>query len=60
MWVYHDGNEEGPFTTEAFIQRLNGGQWPANAIVALNDRTIWSTTAACLEKIQAEAAAARN
>ena len=60
VWVYHDGNEEGPFTTAAFIQRLNGGQWPANAIVALNDRTVWSTTAACLDKIQAEAEAARN
>ena len=60
VWVYHDGNEEGPFTTEAFIERLNGGQWPANALVALNDRTVWSTTAGCLEKLQAEATAARN
>lgn len=57
VWVYHDGNEEGPFTTEAFVERLNLGQWPANAIVALNDQTFWSTAAACLEKVQAEAAA---
>jgi hypothetical protein len=42
VWVYHDGKEEGPFTAEAFNQRLNAGQWPPNAIVGLDDRTEWS------------------
>jgi hypothetical protein len=44
VWVYHDGVEYGPFTTAKFIQRLNACEWPRNAIVGLNDRTIWTTT----------------
>jgi len=59
VWVYNDGTEEGPLTAEAFDQRLNDGEWPPNAIVGLDDRTTWSTVAACLEKIIA-LAAARN
>jgi len=57
VWVYHDGNEDGPFTAEAFVQRLQAGQWQPNAILALNDRTIWSTAADYLAKLQADAAA---
>jgi len=55
-WVYHDGNEDGPFNPEEFNQRLISGQWPLNAIVSINDQTSWSTEAACVDRIQAEAA----
>jgi hypothetical protein len=44
VWVYHEGVEYGPFTTAEFTQRLNDCEWPHNAIVGLNDRTIWTTT----------------
>ena len=44
VWVYHDGVEYGPFSTAEFSQRLNACEWPRNAIVGLNDRTIWTTT----------------
>lgn len=56
VWVYHDGNEEGPLNSEDFYQRLIAGQWPSNAIVGLNDQTKWSTVAECLDQLQAEAA----
>ena len=52
VWVYHNGVEEGPLNSEDFNQRLISGQWPPNAIVGLNDQTIWSTVADCLEKIR--------
>jgi len=44
VWVYHDGVEHGPFTSAEFTQRLDACEWPRNAIVGLNDRTIWITT----------------
>ena len=56
VWVYHNGNEEGPLNAEDFNQRLISGQWPPNAIVGLNDQTTWSTVADCLEKIRADSA----
>ncbi len=57
VWVYHDGVEEESIYREDFNRRLLAGHWPPNAIVGLNDQTIWSTTAACLEQIQADSAA---
>ena len=57
VWIYHNGIEEGPINPADFNQRLLAGQWPPNAIVGLDDHTTWSTVAACLVKIQAEAAA---
>jgi hypothetical protein len=57
VWVYHGGNVEGPFNFDDFNQYLAAGRWPANAIVRLDDRTLWLTTTACLEKIRADAAA---
>ena len=44
IWVYHAGLEYGPLTPADFIQRLNAGVWPRNAIVGLIDRTVWTTT----------------
>lgn len=58
-WVYHDGNEAGPFTTEVVTQRLNAGHWPAHAVAGLNDRTTWFTAAEWLEKTKS-GTAARN
>ena len=56
LWVFHNGNDEGPINPEDFNQRLLAGDWPQNAIVGLNDQTTWSTVATCLEKAQAEVA----
>jgi len=56
IWVYHNGVEEGPINREDFNRGMLAGQWPANAIVGLNDQTTWSTIATCLEKLQAEVA----
>jgi len=44
VWVYYNGIEDGPFTPDEFLQRLNAGHWRRNAIVGLIDRTIWTTT----------------
>ena len=56
VWVYHDGDEQGPFTMEAFKAGLTTGRWPANAMVGLNDRTVWSSVTEYLAKVQADAA----
>jgi hypothetical protein len=59
VWVYHDGVEYGPFTTAKFIQRLNACEWPRNAVVGLNDRTIWTTTGDYWEKSREPAPATK-
>ncbi len=52
VWVYQDGVEDGPFTPDEFLQRLNAGHWCRNAIVGLIDRTIWTTTGDFWTKIR--------
>jgi len=54
VWVYDEGKSEGPFTLEEFTQNLNSERWPLKAIIALQDRTAWTTVADYVEKVRAQ------
>lgn len=43
VWVFDDGKAEGPITMAEFNQQAGSGRWPDKAIVALDDRTAWTT-----------------
>jgi hypothetical protein len=43
VWVFDEGEAEGPIAKAEFIQRVATGRWPDKAIVAMEDRTIWTT-----------------
>jgi hypothetical protein len=43
VYIYNDGSAEGPFTVRQFEQLTLESRWPAKAIVALKDRTCWTS-----------------
>jgi DnaJ like chaperone protein len=55
VWVFDNGETEGPIATREFNQRAASGRWPAKAIVAMQDRTLWMTIAEFLNTKRATA-----
>jgi hypothetical protein len=52
--LYNDGHAEGPFTMDNFARLVGSGCWPLNAVVALEDLTLWCSLRELLDFIKSK------
>lgn len=43
VWVFHDGQSEGPLTVEVFLKHTADERWPSHALAARENCTVWCT-----------------
>lgn len=58
VFVFHDGETEGPLALEEFVQHATADRWPSHALVVRNHGTAWSTIGECITELQAQTAEA--
>lgn len=53
IWVFHDGRSHGPMGEGEFLQHAVALRWPAHALVAQENRTIWNTVSGLRDLLDA-------
>ncbi|MEK7782018.1 MAG: hypothetical protein AAB370_11015 [Verrucomicrobiota bacterium] len=54
VFVFHDGETEGPLALEEFVQHATVDRWPPHALVARHDFKLWSTVEGCITELQSQ------
>ena len=48
-WIFDAGASEGLISREELVKTVGSGRWPKRAVVAMDDRTNWTTVAKFLD-----------
>ena len=53
IWVFHDGQSEGPLSEAEFLRRAHASRWPPHALAAREKGTSWNTVGGLCDLLEA-------